>query len=166
MQTNQKKVFVTASILLALIGVALGAVLLVLAALLKPDTVDNIVRGVMIVCGIVTVIGNIPGLVSGISNMKQSIGIVDLITSTLGILFGVMLIVYQGRTLAVVIGIYLIVFPLLLILFSGGFISPIPLLSDGVVVPLGFPPDTLSFEGGVTLFCVLSFCSALYLLSS
>lgn len=118
MQTNQKKVFVTASILLALIGVALGAVLLVLAALLKPDTVDNIVRGVMIVCGIVTVIGNIPGLVSGISNMKQSIGIVDLITSTLGILFGVMLIVYQGRTLAVVIGIYLIVFPLLLILFS------------------------------------------------
>ena len=118
MQTNQKKVFVTASILLALIGVALGAVLLVLAALLKPDTVDNIVRGVMIVCGIVTVIGNIPGLVSGISNMKNSIGIADLITSTLGILFGVMLIVYQGKALAVVIGVYLIVFPLLLILFS------------------------------------------------
>lgn len=118
MAMTQKKVFVTASIIFALIGIVLGAVLLLLAAIIKPDSVDNIVRGVLIISGIITVIGNVPGLVSGISRLHTPAGMSELITSALGIAFGVALIVYQGRVLVTIVGVYLIVYPLLLVLLS------------------------------------------------
>lgn len=118
MTTSTRKSLIVFYSVIAAAGILIGSLLLLFAAFLSPETVSDIVRGVLIVCGIITIISNIPGLVSGIGHMRTTVGAVELVLAALGILFGILLIAYQGQVVVAIVGAYLIVFPLLIVLFS------------------------------------------------
>lgn len=113
-----KKNLLIARIAVMLIGVVVGVLLLVLGAILKPETIDTIVHWALIIYGVIVVIGNIPGLVSGIANIHKPAGVFDLVCSLLGIGLGAAMIFYQGKLLVAIVGIYLIVFPLVRVLLA------------------------------------------------
>jgi ABC-type dipeptide/oligopeptide/nickel transport system permease component len=90
----------------------------VLGAILKPSTVATIIHWGLIIYGVIIVIGNIPGLVSGIANVHKAAGMFDLVCSVLGIALGVAMIFYQGTVLVALVAAYLIVFPLVRVLMA------------------------------------------------
>ena len=113
-----KKNLIIARTTAMIIGILLGVLLLVLGAILKPSTVATIIHWGLIIYGIIIVIGNIPGLISGIANVKKPAGVFDLICSILGIGLGVAMIFYQGSILVALVAVYLIVFPLVRVLLA------------------------------------------------
>ncbi len=113
-----KKNLLIARIAVMIIGILVGVLLLVLGALLMPSTVATIIHWGLIIYGILIVIGNIPGLISGIANVNRAAGVFDLICSILGIGLGVAMICYQGSILVALVAIYLIVFPIVRVLLA------------------------------------------------
>lgn len=113
-----KKNLIVARVVAMVIGILMGALLLVLGNCITPSTVGTIIHWGLIIYGIIIIIGNIPGLVSGIANVNQSAGVFDLICSILGIILGVAMIFYQGSLLVALVAIYLIVFPLVRVLLA------------------------------------------------
>lgn len=113
-----KKTLMTYRITVMVIGILLGVLLLVLGALLKPETVQTIIKWGIIIYGIFIVIGNIPGLISGIVNISKPTGVFDLICALLGIGLGAVMVVYQGSVLVAIVGVYLIVLPLVRVLLA------------------------------------------------
>lgn len=111
-----KKNMIIARVTGAVMGILFGVLILVLAAILQPSTVQTIIHWTLIICGIFTIISNIPELISGIGHVNTAVGLIDLISAVLGILFGLALIFFQSTVLVVIIGIYLILFPLLRVL--------------------------------------------------
>ena len=113
-----KKNLLIARIAVMIIGILTGVLLLVLGAILKPSTVATIIHWGLIIYGVIIVIGNIPGLVSGIANVHKAAGVFDLVCSVLGIALGVAMIFYQGTVLVALVAAYLIVFPLVRVLMA------------------------------------------------
>ena len=113
-----KKNLLIARIAVMIIGILTGVLLLVLGAILKPSTVATIIHWGLIIYGVIIIIGNVPGLISGIANVNKPAGVFDLICSVLGIALGVAMIFYQGSILVALVAIYLIVFPLVRVLLA------------------------------------------------
>jgi hypothetical protein len=113
-----KKNLLIARIAVMIIGILTGVLLLVLGAILKPSTVATIIHWGLIIYGVIIVIGNIPGLVSGIANVHKAAGVFDLVCSVLGIALGAAMIFYQGTVLVALVAAYLIVFPLVRVLMA------------------------------------------------
>ena len=114
-----KKNLLIARIAVMIIGILVGVLLLVLGGILTPETVGTIIHWGLIIYGIIIIIGNVPGLISGIANVHTAAGAFDLICSVLGIALGVAMIFYQGSVLVALVAIYLIVFPLIRVLMAG-----------------------------------------------
>lgn len=113
-----KKNLLVARIAVMVIGILVGVLLLVLGSILKPSTVATIIHWGLIIYGIIIIIGNIPGLISGIANIKKAAGVFDLVCSVLGIALGAAMIFYQGSILVALVAVYLIVFPLIRVLLA------------------------------------------------
>ena len=113
-----KKNLLIARIAVTVIGILVGVLLLVLAGILKPSTVATIIHWGLIIYGVIIIIGNIPGLISGIANVNKAAGVFDLVCSVLGIGLGVAMIFYQGSILVALVAIYLIVFPIIRVLLA------------------------------------------------
>ena len=113
-----KKNLLVARIAVMVIGILVGVLLLVLGSILKPSTVATIIHWGLIIYGIIIIIGNIPGLISGIANIKKAAGVFDLVCSVLGIALGAAMIFYQGSILVALVAVYLIVFPLIRVLMA------------------------------------------------
>lgn len=113
-----KKNLLVARIAVMVIGILVGVLLLVLGAILLPSTVATIIHWGLVIYGIIIIIGNIPGLISGIANVNKSAGVFDLICSILGIGLGVAMIFYQGTVLIALVAAYMIVFPLIRVLLA------------------------------------------------
>lgn len=113
-----KKNLLIARIAVMVIGILVGVLLLVLGGILTPETIGAIIHWGLIIYGIIIIIGNIPGLISGIANIHKAAGVFDLICSILGIALGVAMIFYQGSILVALVAIYLIVFPLIRVLMA------------------------------------------------
>ena len=113
-----KKNLLVARIAVMVIGILIGVLLLVLAGILKPSTVATIIHYGLIIYGVIIVIGNIPGLISGIANVNKAAGVFDLVCSILGIGLGAAMIFYQGSILVALVAIYLIVFPVIRVLLA------------------------------------------------
>lgn len=118
MMNPTKKNRLVARVISLVMGILIGVLLLVLAALLTQSTVAAILHWGMIICGIFVIISNIPSLIQGIAHVNTTMGVVDLISSILGILLGLALIFYQGTVLVVCIGVYMILFPLLRVILA------------------------------------------------
>ena len=113
-----KKNLLVARIVVMVIGILVGVLLLVLGGILKPSTVATIIHWGLIIYGIFIVIGNVPGLVSGIANINRPAGVFDLISAALGIALGLVMIFYHGSVLVAFVAAYLILFPLLRVLLA------------------------------------------------
>ncbi len=113
-----KKNLLVARIVVMIIGILVGVLLLVLGSVLTAGTVAKIINIGLIIYGILIIIGNIPGLVSGIANIQKPAGVFDLVASILGIALGVAMIFYQGTLLVTLVAIYLIIFPLIRVLLA------------------------------------------------
>ena len=113
-----KKHLIVARVVVTVISILVGVLLLVLGGILTPDTVANIIKWGLIIYGILIIIGNVPGLISGIANVQKPAGVFDLICSILGVGLGVALIFYQGSILVALVAVYLIVFPLIRVLMA------------------------------------------------
>ena len=113
-----KKNLLVARIIVTVIGLLLGALLLVLGSILTPETVATIIHWGLVIYGVIIMIGNIPGLISGIANVNKPAGVFDLICSVLGIGLGAAMIFYQGTVLVALVAAYLIVFPLVRVLLA------------------------------------------------
>ena len=113
-----KKHLIVARVVVTVISILVGVLLLVLGGILTPDTVANIIKWGLIIYGILIIIGNVPGLISGIAHVQKPAGVFDLICSILGVGLGVALIFYQGSILVALVAIYLIVFPLIRVLMA------------------------------------------------
>ena len=113
-----KKNLLVARIAVMVIGILVGVLLLVLGSILKPSTVATIIHYGLIIYGVIIVIGNIPGLISGIANVNKAAGVFDLVCSILGIGLGAAMIFYQGSILVALVAVYLIVFPLVRVLLA------------------------------------------------
>lgn len=114
-----KKHLIIARVVVMVVSILVGVLLLVLGGILTPDTVANIIKWGLIIYGILIIIGNVPGLISGIANVNKPAGVFDLICSILGVGLGVALIFYQGSILVALVGIYLIVFPIIRVCLAG-----------------------------------------------
>ncbi len=113
-----KKNLLVARIVVMIIGILVGVLLLVLGSVLTAGTVAKIINIGLIIYGILIIIGNIPGLVSGIANIHKPAGVFDLVASILGIALGIAMIFYQGTLLVTLVAIYLIIFPLIRVLLA------------------------------------------------
>ncbi len=115
---NLKKNLLAARIVVMVIGILVGVLLVVIGNILTESTVKKMVDVALIIYGIIIVIGNIPGLISGIANVHKAAGVFDLVASVLGIALGFAMIFYQGALLVVLVAIYLIIFPLIRVLLA------------------------------------------------
>lgn len=111
-----KKNILSSIIISLIIGVLLGVLLVVLSGILD---VSFLIKWGLIIIGILTIIGNIPSLVTGIINITRASGIVDLIFSVLGIVLGCMMIFNQGPIITILVSVYLIAFPIIRIILAG-----------------------------------------------
>ena len=110
-----KKQTLTSMIISLIIGVILGALLVLLAGIVD---VSFLLKWTLIIVGIITIISNVPSLVTGIMNIKTVGGIVNLIMSILGIGLGIMMIFMQNEIITIILAVYLIAFPIITIILS------------------------------------------------
>ena len=113
-----KKNLLVARIVVMIIGILAGVLLLVLGGILTPSTVETIIKWGLIIYGVIIIIGNIPGLISGIANVNKAAGVFDLICSILGIALGIVMIFYHGSILVALVAAYLIIFPIIRVLLA------------------------------------------------
>ncbi len=113
-----KKNLLVARIVVMVIGILVGVLLLVLGSILTAGTIAKIIDIGLIIYGILIIIGNIPGLISGIANVQKAEGVFDLVASILGIVLGIAMIFYRGGILISLVAVYLIIFPIIRILLS------------------------------------------------
>ena len=83
-----------------ILGVLMGVVLVVIGSVVKAET---LVWLALVVWGVIVIIGNIPGLIYAIANLKAKGAIFDLIASIVGVLLGVGLIVSQSKVITVIL---------------------------------------------------------------
>ena len=110
-----KKQTLASMIISLIIGVILGTLIVLLAGIVN---VSFIIKWTLIIMGIITIISNVPSLVTGIISIKTTSGIVNLIMSILGIALGAMMIFMQNEIITTILAVYLIVFPIISIILS------------------------------------------------
>ena len=107
---------VLANIIISLIiGVILGTLLVILSSILP---ISLLITWGLIIVGIITIISNVPALVTGIMNIKKAQGIIDMIFAVLGIILGAMMIFMQNEVITIILAAYLIVFPIVRIILA------------------------------------------------
>ena len=107
---------VLANLIVSLIfGVLLGVILLIIA---DNVSVSSLLKWALIITGIVVIIANIPSLVSGIVNITTKVGVIDLVFSACGILFGTLMIIMQNSVITILVAVYLVIFPIVRILIA------------------------------------------------
>ena len=97
-----------------IMGILIGVVLLILAG----TGSDKLLWLALVVWGVITIIGNIPGVIYSIANIKEKGSIFDLIMSVLGILLGVGLIISQNDVITIIVAAYMIAFPVVRIVLA------------------------------------------------
>ena len=110
-----KKKTLASMIISLIIGVILGALIVLLAGIVD---VSFIMKWTLIIMGIIIIISNVPSLVTGIMSIKTTSGIVNLIMSILGIALGAMMIFMQNSIITIIVAVYLIAFPIISIALS------------------------------------------------
>ncbi len=112
-----KKNLLIARIAVMIIGILVGVLLLVLG-LMDTAILERIIWIGLVIYGVIVIIGNIPGLVSGIANIHKPAGLFDLIIAILGIALGAALIFSQNKVLVILLAVYLIILPIIRICLS------------------------------------------------
>ena len=135
-----------------LMGLLVGLLLLLLSASL-------LIKIIFVILGIITVISNIPGITLGLMNLESKEGKLELITSLISALVGFLMIFWHSGILMIVLGLYMVIFPIVGILTSSNkrvrLKAELPKLILGVVLILVGPAQTLDFLFDVAGICVI-----------
>lgn len=130
----------TTVLVVALIGLLAGLFFL----LVRPEGMLGVVFTVL---GVLTVLFNIPALLIGLARIKTTSGKVEVLTSLLSIVIGCLMIVWHASLLMILLGVYMIVSPLLQILFArdrkAALLSELPKMIIGVVLLIIGPANAL-----------------------
>ncbi len=110
-----KNNLIATRVIYMILGALIGAALVILGSVVK---VETLVWLALIAWGVIVIIGNIPGLIYAIANIKAKGAIFDLVMSILGILLGVGLIVSQSQVITFILAAYMIVFPVIRIVLA------------------------------------------------
>ncbi len=127
-----KKNVIVKSIISLIFMLILGAALILVANLVSASLLLNVL---FIILGVIVILLNIPGLVSGIANVNKKGGLVELIMSILGIVLGVLLIFNHGIIVTILVAVYFIAFPIIRMVTSKDWKSV--LKSEWVKILLG-----------------------------
>jgi len=102
-----KKSSLVSTLIFGILGIVIGVLFATLT--------DMILTVLFIVCGVLTLIAGIPQLVSAITGLvnKEKAAIFDLIMSVITVVIGILLIFSKNEIIMLVVGAYLIVFPLI-----------------------------------------------------
>ena len=159
---NIKKTSLITIFVIGALGILLGILLLAI----DPNFLLKII---FVVMGIVTVLSAIPGVFVGLTSMRAREGRVSLIASLLSVLIGCLMIFWHSSVLMVVLGVYLVVFPLVEILTSRNkmfrFKSELPKMIVGLVLILVGPAKALDVMLDVAGVSVIVF-SVFYIVIS
>ena len=149
---NSKKLAWSGILTMTLIGLLVGLLLLLLSASL-------LIKIIFVILGIITVISNIPGVTLGLMTLETKEGKLELITSLISALVGFLMIFWHSGILMIVLGLYMIIFPIIGILTSSNkgarLKAELPKLILGVVLILVGPAQTLDFLFDVAGVCVI-----------
>lgn len=113
--TSAKKIVLTKMIIALVFGILLGVALLLIGNLVN---VSKLIKWAIIIAGVVVTISNIPSLISGIVNVNEKQGLVELILSALGVLMGLFMVFMHNDVITVIVAVYLIVIPVVEIILS------------------------------------------------
>lgn len=113
--TSAKKIVLTKMIIALVFGILLGAALLLIGNLVN---VSKLIKWAIIIAGVVVTISNIPALISGIVNIDEKQGRLELILSALGVLMGLFMVFMHNDVITVIVAVYLIAIPVIEIIIS------------------------------------------------
>ena len=107
-----KKASLISTIVIGTIGILVGILFAFLA--------NVALTVVCIICGVLTLLSGIPQLVDAVSGLikKEKMAVVDLVMSIITVIVGLMLIFSRNEIIMIVVGAYLIVFPVIRILIA------------------------------------------------
>ena len=117
MEKLSKNNLIANRVISMIIGILMGVALVIVGALVD---VSILIWLAMVVWGIIVIIGNIPGVVYSIANIKNKGAIFDLIMSVIGILLGVGLIISHNEVISIILAAYMIIFPIIRIILAKG----------------------------------------------
>ena len=102
-----KKSSLVSTLIFGILGIVIGVLFATLTSI--------ILNVLFIVCGVLTLIAGIPQLVSAITGLvnKQKAAIFDFVMSAITVAVGIMLIFMENELMMLIVGIYLILFPLI-----------------------------------------------------
>ena len=115
MEKLSKNNLIANRVISMIIGILMGVALVIVGAIVD---VGTLIWLAMVVWGIIVIIGNIPGVVYSIANIKNKGAIFDLIMSVIGILLGVGLIVSHNEVISIILAAYMIILVLSTIVVS------------------------------------------------
>lgn len=95
----------------ALIGLAIGLLLIILP-------VEWLLKAVFVIAGGATILCNLPGLVSGLLHFSTRAGQIAVMITGISIFIGFLMIFFHSDILMIVLGVYLLVLPMVRILIS------------------------------------------------
>ena len=136
----------------ALIGIIIGVLMIALA---RTDIIVKVLHVTMIVVGVVTVAVNIPGIITGAMNTGEKEGVLTLVWSVIGVLFGILLIINQGPVISAMVALYLLIMPVVRLITAverkAQLGAELPRLILGLVIAILFP-GTLA-DGAIAVLC-------------
>ena len=156
-----KKASLVSSIVIGAIGILVGIMFAFLANLA--------LTVICIICGVLTLLSGIPQLVGAVSGLikNKKMAVVDLVMSIVTVAVGLMLIFSRNEIIMVIVGAYLIIFPLLRILIAkektAQLKSELPAIILGVALVLIGPGAALDFIFKIAGAVVIVF-SVIYIL--
>ncbi len=147
---NSKKSTLATLLLFSLLGLGLGLLLILL------DT-ELLTKVFFVVIGVITVLCQIPGLVTGLVSIGSTHGKLMLIFSLLSAALGMVMIFWHDTFLVVFLGIYLLVFPLIEILFSKNRLkTELPKMILGAVLLIVGPAKAIHIMFDVAGWVILA----------
>ncbi len=137
---KNKRKKLTTVLAYALIGLVAG----VFFILTQPERLLGVVFAVL---GVLTVIFNIPAFLLGLAKLSTAYGKTTCFSSLISILIGFLMIFWHASLLMILLGVYMIVSPLLQILFSrdrkASLLGELPKMIIGVVLLIVGPATAL-----------------------
>ena len=113
--SSVKKLVLTKMIISLVFGIIFGAALLLINSIVS---VSNLIKWAIIIAGVIVTISNIPSLISGIVNVTEKQGRLELIFSALGVLMGLFMVFMHNSVITVIVAVYLIAIPVVEIILS------------------------------------------------
>ena len=138
---NSKQTTLASILTFGLLGLLAGILLIAL------DTAF-LIKIVFVVMGVVTVLYNVPALLIGFMTLKTRAGVISFVLSLISTVIGVLMIFWHESVLMLVLGAYMLIFPLVQILCAKDKLTQLktqlPKLIVGVVLLLIGPAKALN----------------------